>query len=118
MVLVACFGQGVGVHRGENQEKKGCWWKGDEGPRSHNPFRESHRESLVGLEIILTKIKIAWNFFQAIDFIWCPQRDLNSCCRRERPVSWARLDDGDVSLVGRVGFEPTTLCLKGRYSTS
>ena len=48
MVLVACFGQGVGVHRGENQEKKGCWWKGDEGPRSHNPFRELHGESLVG----------------------------------------------------------------------
>ena len=72
----------------------------------------------IGLEINLTKIKKAWNCFQAFDFIWCPQRDLNSCCRRERPVSWARLDDGDVSLVGRVGFEPTTLCLKGRYSTS
>ena len=25
-----------------------------------------------------------------------PRRDLNPCCRRERPVSWARLDDGDV----------------------
>ena len=25
-----------------------------------------------------------------------PRRDLNPCRRRERPVSWARLDDGDV----------------------
>ena len=24
-----------------------------------------------------------------------PRRDLNPCYRRERPVSWARLDDGD-----------------------
>ncbi|MGD8756716.1 MAG: hypothetical protein PVF98_13675, partial [Desulfobacterales bacterium] len=22
--------------------------------------------------------------------------DLNPCCRRERPVSWTRLDDGDA----------------------
>ena len=27
---------------------------------------------------------------------WRPQGDLNPCRRRERPVSWARLDDGDV----------------------
>ena len=26
---------------------------------------------------------------------WRPQGDLNPCRRRERPVSWARLDDGD-----------------------
>ncbi len=26
---------------------------------------------------------------------WRPQPDLNRCCRRERPVSLARLDDGD-----------------------
>ena len=79
-------------------------------------------------------------------FIWRPQGDLNACCRRERPVSWTRLDDGDVifgrdyrakrmgwriivlalyplhirhafCLVGRAGLEPATLCLKGRYST-
>ncbi len=28
---------------------------------------------------------------------WRPRRDLNPCCRRERPVSWARLDDGDTN---------------------
>ncbi len=28
-------------------------------------------------------------------FSWRPQRDSNPRCRRERPVSWARLDDGD-----------------------
>ena len=26
---------------------------------------------------------------------WRPRRDLNPCYRRERPVSWAELDDGD-----------------------
>ena len=26
---------------------------------------------------------------------WRPRRDLNPCYRRERPVSWAGLDDGD-----------------------
>jgi hypothetical protein len=49
--------------------------------------------------------------------IWRPRRDLNPCYRRERPVSWAELDDGDV-LVSRAGFEPATLCLKGRCSTA
>ena len=43
--------------------------------------------------------------------IWRPRRDLNPCYRRERPVSWAELDDGDV-VVSRAGFEPATLCLK------
>src|SRR5262249_23164775 len=28
-----------------------------------------------------------------------PRRDLNPCYRRERPVSWAELDDGDVRYV-------------------
>jgi hypothetical protein len=46
-----------------------------------------------------------------------PRRDSNPCCRRERPVSWARLDDGD-GMVSRAGFEPATLCLKGRCSTA
>ena len=48
---------------------------------------------------------------------WRPQRDLNSRRRRERPVSWARLDDGDVlsffnfiwnGKVSREGIEPST----------
>lgn len=54
--------------------------------------------------------------------MWRPQGDLNPCRRRERPVSWARLDDGDEtvrsSLVGRARLERATLCLKGRYSTN
>ena len=28
--------------------------------------------------------------------IWRPLPDLNRCRRRERAVSWARLDEGDV----------------------
>ena len=31
--------------------------------------------------------------------IWRPQPDLNRCCRRERPVSLAGLDDGDFPIV-------------------
>ena len=38
--------------------------------------------------------------------IWRPQPDLNRRRRRERAVSWAGLDDGDM--VSRVGVEPTT----------
>ena len=30
--------------------------------------------------------------------LWRPQRDLNPCRWRERPVSLARLDDGDKKL--------------------
>jgi hypothetical protein len=43
--------------------------------------------------------------------IWRPRRDLNPCYRRERPVSWAELDDGDV-LVSRAGLEPANPLLK------
>ena len=32
---------------------------------------------------------------QRLHVWWCPQRDLNPCCRLERPASWARLDDRD-----------------------
>lgn len=38
--------------------------------------------------------------------IWRPLPDLNRCRRRERAVSWAGLDEGDM--VSRVGVEPTT----------
>ncbi len=31
-------------------------------------------------------------------YIWRPQGDLNPCRRRERAVSWARLDDGDARI--------------------
>ena len=34
--------------------------------------------------------------WQPRELIWCPQRDLNPRYRRERAVSWAGLDDGDV----------------------
>ena len=30
---------------------------------------------------------------------WRPQRDSNPRRRRERPVSWTRLDDGDLCVV-------------------
>ena len=30
---------------------------------------------------------------------WRPQRDSNPRRRRERPVSWARLDDGDFQVL-------------------
>ena len=49
-----------------------------------------------------------------------PRRDLNPCYRRERPVSWAGLDDGDSNAsryLSRLGIEPRTLGLKGRCST-
>ncbi len=38
----------------------------------------------------------ATEMVQPLDIIWRPQPDLNRCCRRERPVSWTRLDDGDA----------------------
>ncbi len=31
--------------------------------------------------------------------LWRPQGDSNPCRRRERPVSWAGLDDGDMFIV-------------------
>ncbi len=34
--------------------------------------------------------------FSPMEGKWRPRRDLNPCRRRERPVSWARLDDGDA----------------------
>ena len=53
-----------------------------------------------------------------IFYIWRPRGDLNPCYRRERPMSWAWLDDGDVDNVSRTGFEPVTHCLKGSCSTN
>ena len=47
-----------------------------------------------------------------------PQRDLNPCRRRERPVSLAWLDDGDSCPVSPVGIEPTTNRLKVCCSTN
>ncbi len=52
---------------------------------------------------------------------WRPQRDSNPRRRRERAVSWARLDDGDRTLkklVSRAGFEPATRTLKVYCSTN
>lgn len=56
--------------------------------------------------------------------MWRPQGDSNPRRRRERPVSWARLDDRDLNfkslrevtpqdaafkMVSRGGIEPTTI---------
>ena len=57
---------------------------------------------------------------------WRPQGDLNPRRRREKAVSWARLDDGDVSFskldfqkkMSSPGFEPGTRTLKVCCSTS
>ena len=53
-----------------------------------------------------------------LSVFWRPLGDLNPRRRRERAVSWAGLDEGDVGtggyesplvfLVSRVGVEPTT----------
>jgi hypothetical protein len=37
---------------------------------------------------------------------WRPQRDSNPRRRRERPVSWARLDDGDFQVLKKKRNEP------------
>ena len=57
---------------------------------------------------------------------WRPQGDSNPRRRRERAVSWARLDDGDFSgkhhnykrKVSREGIEPSTTWLKVKCSTN
>ena len=36
-------------------------------------------------------------FVKGLSTIWCPHGDLNPSRRRERAVSWARLDDRDLS---------------------
>ena len=40
---------------------------------------------------------------------WRPQGDLNPCRRRERAVSWARLDDGDAVYMARQRQSKLTL---------
>jgi hypothetical protein len=63
----------------------------------------------------------------SVEKIWRPQGDLNPRRRRERAVSWARLDDGDarknkipyqINLVSRDGLEPSTRTLKVYCSTN
>ena len=79
------------------------------------------RSVVIGIWEGETKKGISCILLTPLVYKWRPRRDLNSCRRRERPVSWTWLDDGDensfADVVGRVGLEPTTLCLKGRYST-
>ena len=43
-----------------------------------------------------TKKGLRVEFPKSLKLLWRPQGDLNPCCRRERPVSWTGLDDGDV----------------------
>ena len=46
---------------------------------------------------IIYKTKKPDSCESGFEISWRPQGDLNPCRRRERPVSWARLDDGDAS---------------------
>lgn len=51
-------------------------------------------------------MKKAPEFLPRLFNVWRPLGDLNPRRRRERAVSWAGLDEGDM--VSRVGVEPTT----------
>ncbi len=49
-----------------------------------------------------------------LEITWRPQPDLNRCCRRERPVSLARLDDGDDMDVKNTIFPEKSMIIKPR----
>ena len=64
---------------------------------THCQRNQLAREELLGNyhKFITAKRKGATANAVTPRFDWCPQGDLNPRYRRERAVSWARLDDGD-----------------------
>ena len=83
--MIPYFLFGVGV---PNPDESGCC------PAKDKDCSKAYRERLAK-RLILKK--------------WRPQPDLNRCCRRERPMSWTWLDDGDTKewAVGGSNSRPT-----------